>query len=295
MRKFMRQAVYFMMIVLLLPYVVTVFVNGNGMLKSEVANSTYVTVEREGKNKEMSLNEYGIGILAKEIDVDMEIETLKAQAVLIRTSIYKTLQEEGTDTCLTKNYWTKGQMMTNWGNDSFEENYNKMKEAWMSTDREVLVYEGNLALTPYHKISNGKTRSGNEVFETDRYAYLQVKECPEDLNAKDAETVSLIQETDFHVIDQDSAGYVTKVRCGTEEINGEEFRGTYHLVSSCFTLEDYDGKIRVTARGIGHGLGMSQYTANIMAKEGKDYREILNYFFEGTGFEEVAEILVNIE
>lgn len=295
MRKFVRQAVYIILIVMLLPYVITVFVNGNGFMGLEPANSTYVTVERDGKNREMSLQEYGIGILAKEIDVDMELETLKAQAVLIRTSIYKALQETGTGTILTKNYWTKSQMMTNWGRDLFEENYKKMKEAWMSTDTEVLVYEGNLALTPYHKISNGKTRSGNEVFGTNAYSYLQIKECPEDLNAKDRVTVSVIQETDFHVMEYDGAGYVTKVMCGTEEINGEEFRSTYHLASSCFTLEDFDGKTRVTAQGLGHGLGMSQYTANVMAEEGKDYQEILNYFFEGTRFEEVAEILVNPE
>ena len=34
--------------------------------------------------------------------------------------------------------------------------------------------------------------------------------------------------------------------------------------------------------GNGHGLGMSQWTANEMAKEGKTYEEILQFFFEGT-------------
>ena len=80
-----------------------------------------------------------------------------------------------------------------------------------------------------------------------------------------------------------------------EEIKGEEFRSTYHLISSSFELEDFDGNTKVTTRGIGHGLGMSQYTAEKMAEDGKTYQEILNYFFEGTSFGEVAEILVKPE
>lgn len=53
--------------------------------------------------------------------------------------------------------------------------------------------------------------------------------------------------------------------------------------------------MRVTTKGIGHGLGMSQNTANEMAKEGKQYDEILQYFYEGTEMKEVAEILLNVE
>lgn len=295
MKKFVRQAGYFLIIMLLLPYVVTIFVNGNGVLKLEKSDSPYITVERDGKTREMPMDEYGIGVLAKEIDVDVEIEALKAQAILIRTSIYKSLQEEGTSTVLTKNYWTRNQMEMNWGADAYDENYNKMKEAWNSTKGVVLIYEGNLALTPYHKLSNGKTRSGNEVFGSESYPYLQVRECPKDLEAKEAITTTIIRETGFQVVSEDSAGYVMKVKCGTEEVKGEEFRSTYHLISSSFKFEDFDGNIKVTTQGIGHGLGMSQYTAEKMAKDGKTHQEILNYFFEGTALGEVAEILVKPE
>jgi stage II sporulation protein D len=48
-------------------------------------------------------------------------------------------------------------------------------------------------------------------------------------------------------------------------------------------------------KGVGHGLGLSQYTANEMAKEGKNYKEILQFFFEGTEVKEVAEILWKVE
>ena len=53
--------------------------------------------------------------------------------------------------------------------------------------------------------------------------------------------------------------------------------------------------MRITTRGIGHGLGMSQNTANKMSKKGKTYEEILQFFFAGTEIKEVAEILLDTE
>ena len=291
MKRVLKQAGYFLIIVMLLPYVITVFINGNGTAVSQSGNSPYVTVKRNDEERKLPLSEYGTGVLAKEIDADAGEEALKAQAVLIRTSIYKSIQEEGSSTVLTKGYWTRSQMETNWGSDAYGKNYEKMKKAWDETDGQVLMYNGSLALTPYHKLSNGKTRAASEVFAENTYPYLQVKDCPLDVEAKDAMTTSMIQGTDMEVTKMDSAGYVTEVRCGSETVGGEEFRDTYHLASACFTLQDYEGQIRVTTKGIGHGLGMSQYTAEKMAEEGKTYEEILNYFFEGTNLEEVVEIV----
>lgn len=292
MRKIIRQAGCFIAILILLPYVVTILLNGKEGMAGESGTSPYVTVKNEEKTKKLSLDEYGIGILAREIKAETEPEALKAQSVLIRTSIYKNIRDRGSDTILEKEYWTRRQMETNWGADHYGEYYEKMKEAWDSTKGEVLLYDGNLILTPYHFLSNGKTRSGNEVFGCEEYPYLQIKECPQDIEAAEAMTVSMIQGTDMEVVKMDSAGYVMEVRCGSEFINGEEFRDTYHLASACFTLQDYDGQTRVTAKGIGHGLGMSQYTAEKMAEEGKSYEEILQYFFTNVSLEEVTDIVI---
>lgn len=103
MRKYFRQAGYFAAILILLPYVVTILLNGRSSLAQDNGTSPYVTVKSDEKNRKISLDEYGIGILAKEIEGDAEEEALKAQAVLIRTSIYKSIQDEGTSTVLTRN------------------------------------------------------------------------------------------------------------------------------------------------------------------------------------------------
>ena len=185
MRKYFRQAGYFAAILILLPYVVTILLNGRSSLAQDNGTSPYVTVKSDEKNRKISLDEYGIGILAKEIEGDAEEEALKAQAVLIRTSIYKSIQDEGTSTVLTKEYWTRQQMESNWGADHYGEYYEKMKAAWDETRGQVLMYDGRLILTPYHRLSNGKTRSGNEVFGSEEYPYLQSRECPEDVEAKE--------------------------------------------------------------------------------------------------------------
>ncbi len=295
MRKFLRQAGYFLIIVTLLPYVVTVFVNGKDAEVSGDGNSPYVSVGQNGKTKRLPLDEYGVGVLAKEMEADAGLEALKAQAILIRTSIYKSIQEEGSGTLLTKGYWTRRQMENNWGAGQYGEKFEKLEKAWVETKGQVLMYDGNLALTPYHKLSNGRTRAASEVFGNEKYPYLMVKECPQDIEAGDAMTTSMLSGaagTDMEVTATDSAGYVTEVRCGEEKVSGEEFRAAYHLASACFTFQEFEGQIRVTAKGIGHGLGMSQYTAEKMADEGNTYEEILNFFFEGTTVEEVAEIVV---
>ena len=96
--------------------------------------------------------------------------------------------------------------------------------------------------------------------------------------------------TDEFFEDVVSIGYF-----GEETVSGESFRDTYDLASSCFELQEFEANTRAVTKGLGHGLGLSQHTANEMAKEGKNYKEILAYFFEGTEVKEVAEILWDTE
>ena len=96
-------------------------------------------------------------------------------------------------------------------------------------------------------------------------------------------------------VSKDSAGYVLEVKVGEELQSGDTFRNTYGLASSSFELQSFSDSTRVITKGIGHGLGLSQYSANEMAKDGKSYQEILQYFYEGTEIKEVAEVLWNTE
>lgn len=295
MKRKIKKICAVFVIIVLLPYIVTIFMNGKSMETNQNGKNGYIKVETEAGTKEIPLEEYCIGTLAKEIPVDFDSEALKAQAVVVRTTIYKKIEEEGEKAVMKERFFTKSDMKNQWGKSAFQKNYKKMKQAWEETDGQVVMYNGQLAMVPFHQLSNGKTRVGKEVLGSDAYPYLQMKECPKDVEADGQMESRLIKVSGATIASQDSAGYVTGVKVGEETVNGETFRDTYGLLSSCFELQDFEGKTRVTTKGVGHGLGMSQNTANEMAKEGKKHNEILQYFYEGTELKEVAEILLNVE
>ena len=277
--------------IILLPYIITVFINGPAVLTGAEVGEDYLFVEVDGKSREIPVEEYAIGILAREIPVTYEKEALEAQAVMLRTRMYKQITEEGKTSIFTDKYFEEKEMRKQWGRVKYEEYRAALRDVWQATEGQVLTYGDVLITTPFHQLSNGRTRSGNEVFGGEGYPYLQIRECPKDVEAMDQTQTMLIEKGDYEVISTDSAGYVLQIREGEKTITGEEFRQEKGLASACFALQEYEDKIRVTTQGNGHGIGLSQNMANEMAKEGKTHEEILAYFFADTVIREVAEIL----
>ncbi|BCZ27265.1 stage II sporulation protein D [Claveliimonas bilis] len=293
MRQKLKKMGCYIIIIVLLPYVVTVFLNGPSIETAAPADEMEVMVKQGEKEIQLPLDEYGIGRMAKEIPASYEEEAIKVQAILVRTAVYKQLKEEGSEAVLADDFWTEKEMKEEWGSRKFSEYYRKMENAWQETEGQVVMYGEELANTPFTRLTNGSTRDGKEVLGSEDYPYLKIKECPLDIESKDQIRTVTTEDMDAEIKETDTAGYVTSVRVGEETMSGEEFREKYKLDSSCFILQKYDGKMRITTRGVGHGLGLSQYTANEMAKEEKATEEILQYFFEGTEIREVAEIIRN--
>lgn len=307
LRYKMKKTGCYLLIIVLLPYIITVFLSGPGAYGASKVDETMVNVkagDSSGKNSgkqtdadsenvdniQIPLSEYCIGIMAREIPATYEIEAQKAQAVLVRTQVCMALSG-GADTVLEEQYWTKKEMQDAWGIEKYSKYYKRLRRAWQETNGQVLTYQNELAKTPFCRSSNGSTRDGKEALGSEEYPYLKIVDCPLDIESKEQIQTITIDDMDAEVTGLDKAGYVLNVRVGNDTISGEEFRNNYHLVSSCFSFQKYDGKLRITTRGIGHGLGLSQYTANQMAKEGKNMEEILAHFFEGTELKEAAEIV----
>lgn len=293
MRQRLKTFFGYLTIIVLLPYIITVFINGPDIESSSYMDGDHVRVKTRSGEAGMSLEDYCIGILAKEIPAEYKKEALKAQAILVRTEVYGKLQSDGKDTVMDGDFWTREQMEEAWGAVKAGTNYRKFQDAWRETEGQVVTYEGALARTSFFRLSNGSTRDGKEVLG-EEYPYLKIVDCPLDMEVAEQMKTVTVDDIDAEITETDTAGYVINVRVGEETVSGEEFRTNYHLDSSCFTLQRYGGKLRITTRGIGHGLGMSQYTANEMAKDGASAEDILAYFFEGTELKEVAEI-VNVE
>ena len=92
---------------------------------------------------------------------------------------------------------------------------------------------------------------------------------------------------EIEVKETDHLGYVLEIQAGNQDFQGEEMRELLKLPSSCFIVQTDKEMIRFLCRGVGHGLGLSQWTAGKMAEENKQYQEILNYFFPGLELIEV--------
>ena len=262
-----------------------------------------------------------IGALAAVIPAEYEPEALKAQAVILRSScvsgghLEEAVLENGTTGAARESisqssvsaveprlidsgfsYLDKAQRKRLWGEqaDVLEE---RCREAVRASSGYVLEWQGVAVSAPFFRLSAGRTRSGTELFgqESD---WCKSIACPADEAAEDflqeksmkterffgtleAEGVSVEKDAPKLVLTRDSAGYVLNVRAGQTSIEGERFRQLFELPSSCFFLEEQGGKMVITTKGIGHGIGFDQYYANALAKQGASAEEILELFFPG--------------
>lgn len=303
----------FLLILILLPYTVTVFFHGADR-EDRMEDTVYVKVEgvqegEDGKEKiitEVPLEEYFLGVLALEAPQESEPELLKAQAVLTRTKLWQQMSSSE-ETVFTERYLNTEELRKCWGREEYEKQYRSLDKAMRETEDQVLFYGESYAWAPFHKSSNGMTRNAQEVFGTEEYPYLTARECPLDKEAGEeiqvfsfpyrevqkkcrSFLVAVTEEEanktygfeDFEIVSVDTAGYVKEFRIGGTICSGDQFRDAMSLASSAFSIQDRDGCLQITTEGVGHGLGMSQWTAQAMAEEGKGYEEILQYFFEGT-------------
>ena len=184
MKQKLKSAAAFLIILILLPYVVSVFVNGTDTEASRRQENSFVrvnTADAEGnvQTVEIGWTEYLAGMLAAEMQKDSGTEAMKAQAVLIRTNIYRELSG-GEDKTLDSGYLTREEMEEKWGAAEAQKQYERCIRAVEETDNIVLWYQDAYPWLPFHQSSSGMTRSAEEVLNSQEYPYLAVKYFPLD-------------------------------------------------------------------------------------------------------------------
>ncbi|MCR4594453.1 MAG: SpoIID/LytB domain-containing protein [Clostridiales bacterium] len=179
---------------------------------------------------------------------------------------------------------------------------------------EYITYNGEIALTPYFEVAANSTADADTVFSRS-YPYLkavtidgnpdaaspnyknEVKlklgevqgmllDYNSDLKLGDAE-VSWIRITEKDTAVSQDIGYVSEVSVGDMTVSGYEFVTEImnsKLASNCFKVnfDDTNKEFTFTTYGIGYGVGMSKTGANYLAKDGKDYKRILQTYYNGT-------------
>lgn len=255
--------------------------------------TTIVTVYRtNGTILNLDLEEYIIGVVAAEMPASFSKEALKAQAIIARTYALRLISEgkKITDSSSTQNYYDSGQMQSVWGN-TYQTYYNKIKEAVSETSELILTYQGKYIEALYHSTSNGKTEDASYVWGNS-VPYLKSVDSHWDIgttyynttiNKDFINVLNLLgidtNNTNVEVLERNASGRVVQVKIGDKTFNGVNLRSLLGLKSTDFDLNVVDGNLVITTRGYGHGVGMSQYGANGMAKEGYNYEQILKHYY----------------
>ncbi|WHY72188.1 stage II sporulation protein D [Fictibacillus enclensis] len=271
-------------------------------LSSTLAVPVYRTVEE--KVEKVPLEDYVKGVVASEMPADFEMEALKAQALTARTYIARMLANKKdvnlpggaavTDSILYQVYKSDDELKKLWGSD-YEKKMQKITKAVAATRGDILTYDGQPIFASFFSTSNGYTENSEDYWGT-KYPYLKSVKSPWDKN-----TPKFSQKQEIPLLEVESKlgvgikdnGLIGKVTNRTEgnriasiTIGGKTFKGKdvrekLGLRSSDFTLTRKGNKVIADTKGFGHGVGMSQYGANGMAKDGKNYKEIVKYYYKG--------------
>ncbi|MFJ7752824.1 stage II sporulation protein D [Peribacillus muralis] len=279
---------------------------GNEVSANEM-NSVEVAVYRSNAKKieKVPMETYLTGVVASEMPADFEEEALKAQALTARTYIVNQLIGESrsglpdgadvSDTVMHQVYKNDDELKNQWGSD-YKSKMKKISKAIKETEGQILTYDGKPITATFFSTSNGYTENSEDYWQAD-FPYLRSVSSPWDkeespkfynkviVNTADFENklgVSLSSGTTIGtVVERTSGNRVGVVEIGGKKLTGKQIREKLGLTSSDFNWERQGNRIVITTKGSGHGVGMSQYGANGMAREGKNYEDIVKYYYKG--------------
>lgn len=254
-----------------------------------------INVYKTSNLDEAKLENYVIGVVAAEMPATFSIESLKAQAVASRTFAYKKivnskLNYDNLTSDKGQAYISLDEMRKKW-NDNFDDYYNKIAQAVLSTRGEIITFNNEVINAYYFSLSNGKTEDSSQVFGEAKY--LVSVDSPWDAENSSYNKTVFISLNDFknklgidgnieiNNINRSNTNHVQSIVINNKTYDGIKFRKLFNLRSTDFEIEVNEDKIIVNTKGYGHGVGMSQHGANSLAKEGKKYDEIIKYYYQG--------------
>lgn len=251
-------------LLLTLPYLVTVFVNGP---------------EAVAVNKTTDMENILPIILRGQISPEYQIETIEAQAVIARSNFMRKIQEQKDTGSILREI--SNNVKQNGGVWKIPEVC--YETAVKNTQGQILTVDGELKLVPYHEISAGETRDGEAAFHDPQYAYLKSVDSSADKDATEYLNSTYVSEQqlpkDLTISLRDKSGYVQSLMADENILEGTAFASGMGIASPAFSMQKLDDRMRFLSKGKGHGLGFSQYGGDALAKEGKTWQEILHIYF----------------
>ena len=278
---------------------------------------------RTSKVEELPIEDYVKGVVSAEMPAEFHIEALKAQAIAARTyAISRKLKykdghpnHKGAPLCNgvhCQAYLSLDELRQLHSDDWVEKYWGKIEEAVNSTKNMGLFYNGEIIEPLYHSTSGGMTEDVKDVFAVD-LPYLKPVPSPYEEAAPKFKNVSTITAEEFiskikkkypkydinkdnlaekiKLIEKTQSGRIKKIAIDGNIIDGKELRELFELNSTNIKIS-YDPKlsiIEIETLGYGHGVGMSQWGANGMAKNGSKFDEILEHYYSGIKIEKIKK------
>lgn len=296
----MKKIFLILLLIILFPYlIVTLFI------KEDTTKIKFIFKEDEkvrvkqtesGNIVEVPLEEYVAGVVAGEMPVTFETEALKAQAVAARSYVLKKIEQnykndyDVVDTVLNQVYLDDESLKNKW-KDKYEERIQKIKKVVLDTKGEYLTYNGKVIEAFFFSTSSGLTENCEEVF-VEALPYLRSVDSHYDEISPVYETEKVINYAEFcnklgienvplniNITKTTSTGRIKNITINGVNFTGNQVTQKLGLRSNYFEIKQDNDNIIVTTKGYGHGVGMSQYGANGMAKEGYSYKDILNHYY----------------
>ncbi|MBQ3064961.1 MAG: SpoIID/LytB domain-containing protein [Clostridia bacterium] len=268
---------------------------------SDFLSDTDILVEVDCRDgvKSLTLDSYLCGILMAELPLSFADEAWKALAVAARSYVLYRMEcglPLSDDSTVCTAYLSDAEARNRFG-DRYHDIFQKARQAVTETAHEVLLYDGEICCTVFHAMSYEKTEDASAVWGGE-IPYLISVTTPEPRGLEgiytsvtmDKDTflsaLSLSDLSLFRIRRTDSGRIMNMTFCADGKMigfSGMDLRRIFSLRSTDFVFRETENDFVVfEVYGYGHGVGMSQWGAHIMAEEGWDYRQILYHYYPNT-------------
>ena len=300
----MKKIIIFITLLIFIPFFIVIIYNKNYKeIELKYINTTYIRVKKIKENTiiKIPLEEYIVGVLAGEMPINFDLEALKAQAVASRSYALKRIEYnkekeyDVVDSIMNQVYLDNDYLKEAWGLN-YVKNINKLRTAVNETLDEYLSYNNQVADALFFSTSNGYTENSENVFNFE-CEYLKSVESPWDKDVSSAyssqKTISLNdfykkinlpynKNLNIEILKRSTTNRILSLKINNIEFKGTDIYNKLSLRSTDFKIELLGNSVKITTKGYGHGVGMSQYGALGMAKAGYTYNEILSHYYTNT-------------
>lgn len=275
-------------------------------------DSISVYFPEEEKTEELSFRDYIIGVVAAEMPAEFHSEALSALACAAATLARKNM-EEGADESIGgavisadhrkhQAFMTKEEMKEKWGS-GFPAYYEKLCTAVDKAIEYSLTFEGELIIAAYHSMSAGMTESSENVWAKGLPYLVSVESAGDLISPRiDSEVIvsfdefsSLMKKEGAELPDKKElwlgrseytdAGYLKEIEIGGKIFSGQQLRDIFSLRSASIKAGINSSGVVFYVKGYGHGVGLSQYGADYLARLGYSWEEILKHYYTGVEIE----------